>query len=117
MIATHPHSDHIGGLTQVLRAIPVDEVVTNGQMHTTSTYERFLDAIASGNAKYTEVKRGDSITSVTWSLMFLSPADIIGEDLNNNSIVLRLVHGNIAFLFTGDAQAEPRPVWYRQVLI
>src|SRR5680860_1713714 len=38
MIATHPHADHIGGLIDVLQALPVDEVVTNGQAHTTRTY-------------------------------------------------------------------------------
>jgi len=36
MIATHPHSDHIGGLVQVLQSFPVAKVVTNGQPHTTS---------------------------------------------------------------------------------
>ncbi len=35
VVATHPHSDHIGGLVQVLQAIPVDKVVTNGVPYTT----------------------------------------------------------------------------------
>ncbi len=30
LIATHPHADHIGGLVDVLQALPVDAVVTNG---------------------------------------------------------------------------------------
>ncbi|PJH76609.1 MAG: MBL fold protein, partial [Anaerolineae bacterium CG_4_9_14_0_8_um_filter_58_9] len=57
MVATHPHSDHIGGLVQVLTAIPVTKVITNGQMHTSSIYEHFLDAIAFAKAEYAEVQR------------------------------------------------------------
>ena len=42
VVATHPHSDHIGGLVAVLRTFPTAQVVTNGVMHTTATYENFL---------------------------------------------------------------------------
>ena len=45
LLVTHSHADHIGGLVHVLREIPVDRVVTNGQEHTTRTYARFLSAI------------------------------------------------------------------------
>jgi competence protein ComEC len=106
MVATHPHSDHIGGLVQVLEGIPVDEVITNGQMHTTSIYERFLDAIASAQVQYAEVKRGDMIPLGNLEFDVLSPISITSEDLNDNSIVLRLVYGDTSFLFTGDAQAN-----------
>jgi competence protein ComEC len=64
MIATHPHSDHIGGLIQVLQAVPVAKVITNGQMHTTPTYEQFLDAISKANK--TIVITGD--ITMDWNL-------------------------------------------------
>ena len=73
VVATHPHSDHIGGLVQVLNAIPVDKVITNGQSHTTSVYENFLDAIASAKAEYVEVKRGDTITLGSLVFNVLNP--------------------------------------------
>ncbi len=106
VIATHPHTDHIGGLVEVLQTIPVDKVVTNGQMHTTSTYEHFLDAIASSGALYVEAKKGDTISLGDLNFDVLHPSSMQGEDLNDNSLVLRLVYGNIAFLFTGDAQSN-----------
>jgi beta-lactamase superfamily II metal-dependent hydrolase len=106
MIASHPHSDHIGGLVQVLQAMPVSTVVTNGQMNNTSIYERFLDAIASSKAQYVEVKRGDKLALGSLTFNVLSPVTNTGEDLSNNSIVLRLVYGDVAFLFMGDAQKE-----------
>lgn len=104
MIATHPHADHIGGLVDVLRAFPVDEVVTNGQAHTTLTYEHFLDGIAAAKAKYTEVKRGDTLKFGGLTLDVLHPTGPTGQNLNDQSVVLRLLHGRVAFLFAGDAE-------------
>ena len=106
VIATHPHEDHIGGLVEVLNAFPVDRVITNGVKHTTLTYEHFLDAIISSKAEYVEVKRGDTISLGDLNFSVLSPVDNTDEDLNDGSLVLRLVYGKISFLFTGDAQPE-----------
>ena len=104
VIASHPHADHIGGLIDVIRAIPVDRVITNGQMHTTLTYERFLDAIIDSGAEYIEVSRGDTIPFVSLVFDVLHPLSPVGQNLNEQSIVLRLAHGNVTFLFTGDAE-------------
>ncbi|HKP52332.1 MAG TPA: ComEC/Rec2 family competence protein [Chloroflexia bacterium] len=106
MVATHPHADHIGGLVDVLHAMPVDEVVTNGRSYTTQVYEQFLDAIAASKARYREVHRGDTLSAGDMAFQVLNPES--GEkysDLNDSSIVLRLVHGPTSFLFTGDAES------------
>jgi competence protein ComEC len=104
MVATHPHDDHIGGLIQVLEAMPVDKVVTNGQAHTTATYEHFLDAILNSGAEYSEVQRGDTIALGELEFSVLSPGGILGDYLNDNSLVLRLTYGQTTFLFMGDAE-------------
>ena len=103
MVATHPHADHIGGLVEVLSALKVSEVVTNGQPTTTKTYEDFLDGIAKAKAVYKEVKRGDKLALGSLTFDVLSPEGPGGDDLNEGSLVLRLVYGEVAFLFTGDA--------------
>jgi competence protein ComEC len=106
MVATHPHADHIGGLVDVLQALSVNKVVTNGQPHTTQTYEDFLDGIAAANAEYVEAKRGDTIPFGGLAFQVLSPVSPTGDDLNNNSLVLRLAFNQVSFLFTGDAQVD-----------
>jgi competence protein ComEC len=103
MIVTHPHEDHIGGLTQVLETLPVARVVTNGQPHTTAAYEHFLDAILSSGAQYSEVRRGDTIELGELKFSVLSPGATLWDDLNTSSLVLRLVYGQTTFLFMGDA--------------
>ncbi|MFW6116302.1 MAG: MBL fold metallo-hydrolase [bacterium] len=105
MVATHPHADHISGLVDVLRSLSVAGVVTNGAEHTTLTYERFLDAIIAAGAPYSEVRRGDTLEVGLLKFDVLHPSGLTG-DLNNDSIVLRLVYGDIVFLFTGDAEGE-----------
>lgn len=104
MIATHPHADHVGGLVQVLQEMPVAKVVTNGQSQATSTYEDFLDAIASAKAEYVEARRGDAIAAGNLVFEVLNPSDELSEDVNNNSLVLRLKYKLVSFLFEGDAE-------------
>lgn len=106
MVATHPHSDHIGGLVQVLNAMPVSRVVTNGQLSTTTTFEHFLDAIASAKVPFVVAKRGDILIVGNLDFSVLSPVTPKGNDLNNNSLVLRLVYGETSFLFMGDADKD-----------
>ena len=107
VVASHPHADHIGGLIPVLQLFPVDWVVTNGATHTTPIYEQFLDAIVTSGAEYIEVARGDSLHCGGLILEILHPIKLTGH-INNDSLVVRLVHGEVIFLFTGDiyVQAE-----------
>lgn len=103
MIATHPHEDHIGGLVDVLIAIPVKRVITNGPMDTTITYERFVEAIANAQAVYKEVARGDTFILGSLTFSVLNPIAIgMSDDLNNNALVLRMSYENTTFLFMGD---------------
>lgn len=106
MIATHPHSDHIGGLVQVLKTYPVKRVVTNGQAHTTTVYENFLDGIASAQAEYFEAKRGDLIEVGSLDILVINPAGITNPDLNENSLVLQFTYGATTFLLMGDGGAD-----------
>ncbi len=103
MVATHPHSDHIGGLVDVLQRFKVAEVWINGQPHTTKVFEDFLMAIDKSGAKYHEAKRGDVISLGSLQFKVLHPGPVLVQDINGNSIVLRLAYGDISFLFVGDA--------------
>jgi competence protein ComEC len=107
VIATHPHSDHVGGLASVLTRFPVKMVLDSGKPHTSVTYQRFLKAVkAGGKVKYLLGRAGQVYQYDAVKISILSPSEPLPRNLNNCSIVCRLVYGEISVMFTGDAEAE-----------
>lgn len=104
-IGTHPHADHIGQCAAVVRRFPVGEVWLSGETHTTLTFERCIDAILESEAGYREPRAGEAYQVGSARIEVLHPADLSGSP-NNNSIVVRIVYGDVAFLMTGDAELE-----------
>jgi competence protein ComEC len=111
LIATHPHADHIGGMTEVVNAFQIGKIympkVADSQVPTTATYENLLKAIDRKGMKITAAKGGMTIfENGSEKLEVFAPNSSKYEDLNNYSIVMKLTCGEKRFLFTGDAQAE-----------
>jgi len=111
MVATHPHSDHIGGLIDVLNNFEVGEVLDSGQIHTTQTFEDFLDAIDSKQIPLRSVRQGEEIDlDPSVDLEILNPPTTLpdGADdesmFNDNSVVIKLTYGQFRGLLTGDMQ-------------
>jgi len=113
LVLTHPDADHVGGLPEVLRSIPVGVAVATGQVHTTQIYAEFLQELQRARDEGgTQVIRGAAGVEIPFDpeiqLEVLGPstAAIAGDDSNNASIVLRLTYGRISVLLTGDAEVE-----------
>ncbi|MCL2445385.1 MAG: MBL fold metallo-hydrolase [Oscillospiraceae bacterium] len=112
LVATHPHSDHIGALANgVIDAFPIGTIIAPQLPQeitpTTRVYENFLAAVrraieAGTSAEYAEV--GRVITLGNTEITILGPLRENIRNLNNNSVVLRLDYGNTSALFTGDAE-------------
>lgn len=110
IIATHPHADHIGGLIKVLDGFPVKEIWLNGDTSTSKTYKQFMAAVKLEGANVYEAREGDVISLNNLNFTILNPPPILFKDINNNSIVLWLEHGDTTFLFAGDAEHEAEAV-------
>lgn len=104
VIGTHPHSDHIGGMAEVIEEFDIGTVILPGKEHTTKTYERLLSAIEAKNLKITVPKVGDQFTIGDSSFQILSPGRDYEEDLNNWSVSIRLVYQDTSFVLCGDAE-------------
>ena len=112
--ATHPHSDHIGGLAQVLERYDVGAVLERRVEHEGAAYQawaRAMDAERAGGAEAIRASAGQVITlDDDIRLEVLGPPDTLsgdGEsDINDASLVLRLVYGEVSMLLTGDIFAE-----------
>ena len=105
VVATHPHSDHIGGLPGVLDRFEVREMWMPDTIHTTVTFERLLDAIERNGLEITTVQAGDVLSAGDIQMTALAPNSSGHSNLNNYSIVLRMQFGQTAFIFTGDSEA------------
>lgn len=109
VIATHPHSDHIGGMADVLREIPTDAVImpylSEENTPTTRIYEELLDTIEELNIPVLEAEPGASYSVDGLTLNILAPLEQ-DENLNNMSVVVKVCYGNSSYLFEGDAESS-----------
>lgn len=105
LIGTHPHADHIGQFPQVIEAFPVGEVWLSGDITTTQTFERAVDAIEASDTGYHEPRAGETFNFGSAIVEVINPEHLTGE-LHEGSIGIRVVYGNFTTLFTGDAEAE-----------
>ncbi|MBZ9693313.1 ComEC/Rec2 family competence protein [Clostridium sp. M14] len=105
VITTHPHEDHIGGMTNVINNFEIGEFYAPKVNHTTKTFENMVKALQNKGLKITAPTVGDTLTIGNATLQFLAPNSATYQDLNNYSIVCKLKYGNTSYLFTGDAES------------
>lgn len=105
LVSTHPHADHIGGLSTILKEFPVKRVVDSGIVHPTQTYESYLTLIDRLNIPYTVGEAGQTIDlgSGVKVEVLAPPADKNEGGANENSIVLKVAYHGVSFLLMGDA--------------
>jgi competence protein ComEC len=111
MILSHPHDDHVVGLIDVLRRYDVKEILYTGVLHSSPGYLEWLDIINKKEIILKIIKEPQTIF-LGENLFFeiIHPFEnLAGEkvdNLNNSSIITKLIYGNISFLFSGDCEIE-----------
>lgn len=106
VVGTHPHSDHIGGLDVIITKFDVENVFLPDIEGDTSTYEELLDAMDYKAITPIHPDIGDCYMLGSAYFTFLSDGSGYEDDINNSSLVLKVINGENEFLFTGDAE-EP----------
>ena len=105
LIGTHPHSDHIGGLDEVLDSFPVNKVLLPKITNNAATSPEVLDALDKKNLTITTPEAGTQYNLGDATFTVLSPGKSY-DALNNNSLVVKLDFGNSSFLFAGDTEQQ-----------
>ncbi len=105
VVATHPHADHIGGMSAVLSAFSVGEIWMPDAPSTTQTYEKLLRTVEEKNIPLHVAKAGKTIVSAEGlEISLLGPMADKYSDLNHYSAIVSLIYGQTRFLFMGDAE-------------
>ncbi|MFN2613712.1 MAG: ComEC/Rec2 family competence protein [Actinomycetota bacterium] len=110
LVMTHPHLDHIDGLARVAASFPlsraldpfIDSSISSYRLYESSLARRHIprDRAAAGM----QYRLGDATIDVLWPrAVRLTDTP---EDVNNNSVVLRLRYGSQTILFAGETQEE-----------
>lgn len=108
VVATHPHSDHIGGLTSVIRGFKVRHFVTGNLYPDYPEFRQLTEETVRRGSTINLWRRGNIYHVVPgFDISVLNPPSTRRlDDVNNASMVLLLQHGFHRFLLTGDIKGE-----------
>ena len=110
VVATHPHSDHIGGMKTVFRNFNVRHVmipaIAEDNLPNSSLFDSFVNAINDEEgctAEYAVPGETKTFGGITFTV--LGPINQY-EAYNDMSIVLRVEYDGKSILYMGDAELE-----------
>jgi len=107
MIISHFHEDHAEGCLSVLEKLSVRKIIIGMQPKNTELYKRLLKISKEKEIPIIILTKGDVIELDNVKLEILFPKkELESEDLNNNSLVIRLDYKEISMLFTGDIEEK-----------
>lgn len=104
-VATHPHSDHIGGMDDIINSFKVENIIMPDAAASTKNFYNMLDAVEDNNVNVIKGEAGYSFELGNIKCDIAAPVKI-AEDTNNNSVVIRLAYGNDSVLLTGDCSKD-----------
>lgn len=106
MVLTHPHPDHLGGLSAVAEQFQVGEFWQTADQGSGADYQRLIKALHGQRTRIRVLQQGDHpLTAVNLEFTVISPVAQERTETgdNDNSMVLRLQQGRFSALLMGDA--------------
>ncbi len=122
IVASHPHSDHIGGLDDVLHAFPTDTIImpelAEFNTPTTRVYEDLLNAVFEKEISTVFI---DGKKAYSFGLNDNIDVEVLGpveqaKDLNDMSVIVRVSAYNTEFMILGDAEKQELSSVYNKPL-
>ncbi len=105
IISTHPHSDHCGGLADVIRNFETEVLICPDVYTESSIWENVLDAADEHGVTYETPEPYEFYQLGEATITVLSPSsEAVYSNLNDYSIVCMAEYGNASVMLTGDAE-------------
>jgi competence protein ComEC len=108
VVLTHPHSDHLTGLVEVLKRYQVEQVLyPDLKNYDSPLYKEWLGLIDEKDIPYTTAQAGQVIDLGDGIMISIlnpqtSPLSDTESAIDNNGVVLRLDLGGVSFLLAAD---------------
>lgn len=111
IILTHPDSDHVSGLVEVLRRYQVDRVLLTKVLSDTPSYQAFLSELEKNKINSVVINSQQKIDlgGGVFFDIFYPTENFEGKEVestNNTSISGKLIYDNTSIMFTGDLEIE-----------
>ncbi len=111
VISTHPHSDHLAGLLEVLQRYQVEQVLYPDSDYESPLYEEWLELVEEKDIPCTPAQAGQQIDLGDGAIITvlnppMPPLTGTESDIDNNGVVLRLSMGRASFLLAADIGQE-----------
>lgn len=103
LVATHAHSDHIGGLSGALNFATVDTALCPVTSYSSKTFSNLVKYLDEQGVELTVPSAGDVFSLGAAQVTVLGPVQDY-TDTNDTSLVLMVDYGETSFLFTGDME-------------
>ena len=100
VINSHPHEDHVGGLSGALNFAKANQVFSSFSEYDSKAFYDFVKNTEKQNLQVEILKAGSELSLGNAKIKVLAPI-FYDDKMNNNSLVLHLVYDEISFLFTG----------------
>ena len=106
VISTHPHLDHVYGLSSVLNAAPVDLILTPVLEWDSKAFNSMLKYAEAQGTPLSVPQEGDTLKlgGATVTILHCWPEALEYGRTNDSSIVTRIDYGDTSFIITGDAE-------------
>ncbi len=107
LVLSHPHADHIGGATSVIRALRPPDVRDAAFVEPSGVYLEMLRTLAHSGGRWQRARPGEQLELDGVRFEFLAPDSAWMQTLadpNEASVVLRVAFGEHSLLLTGDAE-------------
>lgn len=110
LVATHPHSDHIGGMADVIAHYDIGMVYMPDMKSDSKTYKNLIAIINEKNIPVTKAYAGESFSLGAAQCEIVSPGKDDDFGANNESVTVYLNYLDTECLFSGDMEKKAEKV-------